>query len=105
TILPDALPDHLRGRARRQRVAKDESLERFLEEKLGTFVRQMRYVEGSDLYHMVVSKVERTLIAMALRATGGNQIKAAETLGINRNTLRKKIKELKIPVEKGNAEA
>ncbi|OGW61001.1 MAG: nitrogen regulation protein NR(I) [Nitrospirae bacterium RBG_16_64_22] len=105
TILPDALPDHLRGLARRQRVAKDESLERFLEEKLGTFVRQMRYVEGSDLYHMVVSKVERTLIAMALRATGGNQIKAAETLGINRNTLRKKIKDLRIPVEKGKAEA
>jgi two-component system nitrogen regulation response regulator GlnG len=46
----------------------------------------------SGLYHRVIDKVEAPLIAMALNACGGNQIKAAELLGLNRNTLRKKIR-------------
>jgi two-component system nitrogen regulation response regulator GlnG len=41
------------------------------------------------------------LIALTLAATRGNQIKAAEVLGLNRNTLRKKIRELDIPILKG----
>jgi two-component system nitrogen regulation response regulator GlnG len=41
------------------------------------------------------------LIGVALAATHGNQIKAAELLGVNRNTLRKKIRELDIPVIRG----
>jgi DNA-binding protein Fis len=40
--------------------------------------------------------VERSLITIVLKETGGNQLKAAKTLGINRNTLRAKIKEYKI---------
>jgi two-component system nitrogen regulation response regulator GlnG len=42
--------------------------------------------------------VETPLIGAALAATHGNQIKAAELLGVNRNTLRKKIRELDISV-------
>ena len=49
----------------------------------------------------VIREVERPLITLTLQATRGNQIKAAEVLGVNRNTLRKKIKELGIPVIKG----
>lgn len=44
------------------------------------------------LYQRVLDKVEAPLIAMALNACGGNQIRAAELLGLNRNTLRKKIR-------------
>lgn len=44
------------------------------------------------LYQRVLDKIESPLIAMALNACGGNQIKAAELLGLNRNTLRKKIR-------------
>ncbi len=44
------------------------------------------------LYQRVLDKIEAPLIAMALNACGGNQIKAADLLGLNRNTLRKKIR-------------
>jgi two-component system nitrogen regulation response regulator GlnG len=46
----------------------------------------------SGLYHRIIDKVEAPLIAMALNACGGNQIRAADLLGLNRNTLRKKIR-------------
>jgi two-component system nitrogen regulation response regulator GlnG len=48
-----------------------------------------------------VAEVERPLIQMTLVETRGNQIKAAAMLGLNRNTLRKKIRELDIPVVRG----
>ncbi len=50
------------------------------------------------LYNRVMREVEMPLIALSLAATRGNQIKTAELLGINRNTLRKKINELDIVV-------
>ncbi|VUX44881.1 fused DNA-binding response regulator in two-component regulatory system with GlnL: response regulator; sigma54 interaction protein [Candidatus Defluviicoccus seviourii] len=53
------------------------------------------------LFDRVVREVERPLITLTLEATRGNQIKAAEVLGLNRNTLRKKIRELSIAVVRG----
>ena len=50
------------------------------------------------LYHRVLRDIEEPLIGAALAATRGNQIKAAELLGVNRNTLRKKIRDLDIQV-------
>ena len=54
----------------------------------------------AGLYQRVLDKVEAPLIAMALNACGGNQIKAAELLGLNRNTLRKKIRTHSIEIVK-----
>jgi two-component system nitrogen regulation response regulator GlnG len=56
---------------------------------------------AAGLYERVLREVERPLIAATLSATRGNQIKAAHLLGLNRNTLRKKIRELDIPVVRG----
>ncbi len=56
---------------------------------------------ASGLYDRVLREVERPLIDLSLMATGGNQIKAAQLLGLNRNTLRKKIRELDIQVIRG----
>ena len=50
------------------------------------------------LYHRILREVEYPLISAALAATRGNQIKAAELLGVNRNTLRKKIRDLDVQV-------
>jgi two-component system nitrogen regulation response regulator GlnG len=50
------------------------------------------------LYHRILREVEQPLLAAALAATRGNQIRAADLLGVNRNTLRKKIRDLDIQV-------
>lgn len=72
------------------------SLEGFIEERLNRFVKKINGAKGTNLYNMIITEIERPLISLALRETKGNQIKAANLLGINRNTLRKKIQELKI---------
>ncbi|MBM3567570.1 MAG: nitrogen regulation protein NR(I) [Alphaproteobacteria bacterium] len=53
------------------------------------------------LYDRVLAEVERPLILAALAATRGNQLRAAELLGLNRNTLRKRIETLRIEVSRG----
>jgi len=52
-----------------------------------------------DVYKTIVERVEKTIIEAALNRTFGNQIKAAKILGINRNTLRTKVKKLEINVD------
>ncbi len=58
-------------------------------------------VPSRGLYSRVLHEMERPLISLTLDATRGNQIRAAEILGLNRNTLRKKIRELDIEVVRG----
>ena len=55
---------------------------------------------ATGLYDRTLESMERPLIRLTLRATRGNQIRAAEVLGINRNTLRKKIETLGIDVSR-----
>ena len=50
------------------------------------------------LYDRILHEIERPLLQVALDATGGNQLRCADLLGINRNTLRKKLTELNIEV-------
>ena len=57
------------------------------------------HLPAPGLYGRVLPLMEKPLIEMTLRATGGNQIRAASVLGINRNTLRKKIRALGIDVK------
>ena len=48
----------------------------------------------------MIERIERPLIELTLKKTRGNQIRAAQILGINRNTLRKKIVDLRIEVKR-----
>jgi two-component system nitrogen regulation response regulator GlnG len=65
------------------------------------FVAHKGAMPAAGLYDRVLREIERPLIVATLVATRGNQIKAAHVLGLNRNTLRKKIRELDIPVMRG----
>jgi len=56
---------------------------------------------ATGLYDRVLREIEKPLITLTLQATRGNQLKAAQVLGLNRNTLRKKIRDLAIPVIRG----
>jgi two-component system nitrogen regulation response regulator GlnG len=68
----------------------------FLETKLNKYIDKMTTMEDSNLYETVISEVEKALFSITLKKTEGNQIKASKILGINRNTLSKKIKQYKL---------
>jgi len=72
-----------------------EQIERYL---AGHFASYGRELPPPGLYDRVLQHVERPLLMAALAATRGNQIRAAALLGLNRNTLRKKIRDLDIQV-------
>ena len=89
--------DYAPDLVRTQPESLSEAIERHLEAYFAQF--------GSDipppgLYHRILRELEAPLISVSLNATRGNQIKAAEMLGLNRNTLRKKIRDLELPVVK-----
>jgi len=73
---------------------EDLAFEDMVKAKLVGFLRRMDGYPVHDLYEKVVQRVERPLLELVLQHTGGNQLKAAELLGLNRNTLRKKLAEL-----------
>lgn len=57
-------------------------------------------IQKGEIYKAVIGDMEKALIEKALEFTSGNQITAAKLLGINRNTIRAKIKKLNINVER-----
>lgn len=73
-----------------------------LQNTIEEYVRNVsnQNITPRDLYEQVIQEVERPLIQYALQQCRGNQIRAAKMLGINRNTLHKKIKTLNISVRK-----
>ena len=75
------------------------SIGKFVESKLQGFMHNIKRFEKFNLYDMVIPEVERSLILMVMKETKGNQVKAAKLLGINRNTLRSKIKKLGIKIK------
>lgn len=74
------------------------TLEDYVELKFGEFVHTMKVSSAKGLHVTLIQAVERPLIQHALHETNGNQIQAAKLLGMNRNTLRKKIVEYRLTV-------
>ncbi len=73
---------------------REGTLEQLIQDKLEECVRGLGARESANLYELVLGLVERPLFRAVLRETGGNQLRAAALLGINRNTLRKKLRAL-----------
>ncbi|MBF0285722.1 MAG: Fis family transcriptional regulator [Magnetococcales bacterium] len=63
---------------------------------LDRYFTALNGVEPAGLHELVLRQVEEALFTRVLKETRGNQIRAAQMLGINRNTLRKKLRELEI---------
>ena len=83
-------------------VPSDESLSQAVERHLRDyFAAHEGGLPASGLHDRILQEIERPLIEVCLEATKGNQIKAAQLLGLNRNTLRKKIRDLDIQVSRG----
>ncbi|WP_240910330.1 nitrogen regulation protein NR(I) [Pontivivens nitratireducens] len=94
TARPSSAHSHSGGDGERLGQAIENHLERY-------FALHGEDLPPAGLYDRILREVEMPLIALALSATRGNQVRTAELLGINRNTLRKKIRELDIPVTRG----
>lgn len=78
------------------------ALEEIVHKKLANFLSRFNELDAMDLYTTIIQMVERPLLSLVLQKTRGNQIQAAKALGINRNTLRKMIRVLKIKLDRFN---
>jgi two-component system nitrogen regulation response regulator GlnG len=79
---------------------EDLAFEEMVKSKLAGLLARIDGYPVQDLYEKVLARVERPLFDLVLAHTGGNQLKAAEILGLNRNTLRKKLAGLGIEQNK-----
>ena len=71
-------------------------LEECVRESLDAYFKDLRGVEPHSLHDMVMNAVEKPLLDVVMKHAEGNQSRAAEWLGINRNTLRRKLVEHKL---------
>jgi Fis family transcriptional regulator len=74
-------------------MKKTSDISACIQRALEAYFRDLDGETPSNIYDMVLKSVERPMLEVTLRQAGGNQTLAAEMLGINRNTLRKKIAE------------
>ena len=73
-----------------------KQIEACVRDTLEQYFKDLRGVEPHSMHDMLISAVEKPLLDVVMRHADGNQSKAAEWLGINRNTLRRKLLEHKL---------
>jgi Fis family transcriptional regulator len=73
-------------------MMNENEIARCVRRTLEGYFRDLDGEKPSDIYNMVISCVEKPMLELVLHRVGGNQTQAAELLGMNRNTLRKKIR-------------
>ncbi len=71
-------------------------IEECIRDSLEGYFKDLRGVEPSAMYDMIINVVEKPLLDVVMKKAEGNQSRAAEWLGINRNTLRRKLVEHKL---------
>jgi len=95
-ILHDQLPEPIRAETKVEEDA--QTLRKLVERKARSLLLRAERSPTGDIYHTVLDEVERLLLQVILEETKGNQLQTASLLGINRNTLRKKIRQLGVEV-------
>jgi Fis family transcriptional regulator len=75
---------------------KENEIASCIRKAIGDYLTDLDGEKPAHIYHMVINSVEKPLIEVAIEHTRGNQTQAAELLGINRNTLRQKMKQYQI---------
>jgi Fis family transcriptional regulator len=73
-------------------MTKENNIAACVRKELNDYFKHLDGERPSAIYDMVVTCVEKPLLEVVLKHAQGNQTKAAELLGLNRNTLRKKLK-------------
>ncbi len=73
-----------------------KNIEECIRDSLESYFRDLRGVEPTAMYDMILKVVEKPLLDVVMKHSEGNQSRAAEWLGINRNTLRRKLVEHKL---------
>ena len=84
------------GPAGQDTPGNSKHIEQCVRENLQSYFRDLGGESPSGLYDMLVHLVERPLLEVVMQQAGDNQSRAAEWLGLNRNTLRKKLLEHKL---------
>ena len=72
-------------------MSRSSTLDEAIVRSLEKYFRDLEGQTPSQVYDMVIQAVERPLLEVVMRQAQGNQVRASEILGINRNTLRKKL--------------
>lgn len=75
---------------------RPQTLKQCVSEALEEYLSQVEHEDISDLYNMVMGEVEAPMLAVVMKHARSNQSKAATMLGLNRGTLRKKLRQYKL---------
>ena len=84
---------HARSAARAEAVERESELSHIVRKTMRQYFKDLDGEKPSGIYDMVLSCVEKPMLEVVMYHAQGNQTRAAELLGINRNTLRKKLQE------------
>ena len=85
-----------KGNAAARVGVRNKPLSALTDEALKSYLKSLNGHKPAELYQLVMGEVEKPLFKTVMDYTGGNQSQAAEILGINRGTLRKKLKNYKL---------
>jgi Fis family transcriptional regulator len=77
---------------KKQKIKKGDPLGDCVSHAINQYFDDLNGEQPNNLYSMVISEIEKPFLSVVMERVDGNQTRASEVLGINRNTLRKKLK-------------